>query len=311
MQNEYSRIFIEERADPFIYRHTDGYYYFTASVPAFDLVELRRAKTLEELPTAETKVIWRRHESGKMSMNIWAPEIHYVSGKWYIYFAAAEADADEKGCFDHRTYILENASANPMEGDFVEAGKMETGWESFTIDATSFEDGGRRYFVWAQRDFDIPGNSNLYIAEMESATKLRLPAKMITRPEYPWECIGFLVNEGAAVLKHDGKIFLTYSGSATDENYCMGMLVAESGKDLTDPANWTKLDHPVMVTEPENGVYGPGHNSFTVDEEGNDLLVFHARPYPGFHGTPLSDPNRHCRIRKIRYDENGYPIFNA
>ena len=64
-----------------------------------------------------------------------------------------------------------------------------------------------------------------------------------------------------------------------------------------------------MVSEPENELFGPGHNSFTVDEEGNDLLVFHARPYPGFHGTALSDPNRHCFLRPVRYAQDGTPLF--
>ncbi len=49
---------------------------------------------------------------------------------------------------------------------------------------------------------------------------------MLSKPEFPWEIIGFWVNEGPAALKRHGKIFLTYSASATDENYAMGMLTA-------------------------------------------------------------------------------------
>jgi len=67
---------------------------------------------------------------------------------------------------------------------------------------------------------------------------------------------------------------------------------------------------PVMVTDPAHQIYGPGHNSFTKDKEGRDLLVFHARPYPGFQGTPLSDPNRHCHVWPVEYDENDQPVFN-
>ena len=52
------------------------------------------------------------------------------------------------------------------------------------------------------------------------------------------------------------------------------------------------------------------HNSFTVDEEGNDLLVFHARPYRGFKGDALSDPNRHCFLRTVRYDADNCPLFS-
>lgn len=67
---------------------------------------------------------------------------------------------------------------------------------------------------------------------------------------------------------------------------------------------------PVMATEEENGLYGPGHNSFTVDEEGRDLPVFHARPHPGFHGTALSGPHRHCFLRPVRCGTDGKPIFH-
>lgn len=307
---KYSPVLIEQRADPCILYAHDGYYYFTASVPAFDLIELRRAKTIEELPAAQPRVIWRRHEEGEMSKYIWAPEIHYVDGGWMIYFAAAKDEPDANGVFDHRIYALRCTDENPMEGEFRECGQVNTGWESFALDATTFENKGERYFVWAQRDYDIPGNSNLYIARMTSATTLELPAVMISRPEYDWECLGFLVNEGPSVLHHDGKLLITYSGSATDERYAMGMLTADENADLLNPASWKKSEKPVMVTDPERGIYGPGHNSFTTDAEGRDMLVFHARPYPGFKGSPLSDPNRHAFVWPIEYDENGQPVFN-
>ena len=304
------KAYIEQRADPYILRK-DGWYYFTASVPEFDRIVLRKARTLKELPDAVEKVVWVRHPQGPMSCNIWAPEIHFVDGKWYIYFAAARTGADESGCYDHRIYALENESADPMEGSFVEKGRIDTGWESFSLDSTTAVFQGKRYFIWAQRDFDIPGNSNLYIAEMKNALELKLPAVRLSNPEYDWECQGFLVNEGPSCLIHDGNLFLTYSASATDERYAMGMLSLPQGADPLDAASWKKSPVPVMVSEPENELFGPGHNSFTVDEEGHDWLVFHARPYPGFHGTALSDPNRHCFLRRVQYSAEGTPVFQA
>ena len=91
--------FIEQRADPYIIRK-DGWYYFIASVPEFDRIILRKARTLKELPDAVEKIIWTRHEEGPMSCNIWAPELHFVDGKWYVYFAAARRGADESGVYD-------------------------------------------------------------------------------------------------------------------------------------------------------------------------------------------------------------------
>ena len=300
--------FIDQRADPYIL-FKDGFYYFTASVPAFDRVILRKAETLHGLAEAEEKTVWVRHETGPMSCNIWAPEIHYVDGAWYIYFAAAQSGADRNGCYDHRTYALVNNSRDPAEGEFREAGKINTGWESFTIDSTTTEFEGKRYFLWAQRDYTIPGNSNLYIAEMKNALELKLPAVRLSVPEFDWECQGYLVNEGPGCLQHGGNLYVTYSGSATDERYAVGLLTLKAGCDPLKAENWIKSPKPVMVTEEKNKLYGPGHNSFTTDGEGRDILVFHARPYRGFHGDALSDPNRHCYLRPVVYDKDGTPVF--
>ena len=309
MLEKYSGVLIPQRADPYILLAEDGWYYFTASVPAFDLIELRRARTIEELPDAPARVIWRKRESGPMSVFLWAPEIHQVDGKWCIYFAVANEKPDPYGNPSHRTYCLQ-CEGDPMEDAWTEPVQVDTGWETFTIDATVFTARGRRYMCWAQRDDAIPGNSNLYIAEMRSATELKLPATRLSVPEYDWECIGYLVNEGPGVLKHGGKLYLTYSASATDENYAVGMLTADETADLLDPASWVKSPTPVMVTDPARGIYGPGHNSFTRDEAGRDMMVFHARPYPGFIGNPLSDTNRNCYVWPVEYDENDKPVFN-
>jgi GH43 family beta-xylosidase len=298
---------IEQRADPWVYLHSDGYYYFTASVPAYDRIEVRRAQTIAGLASAEAVTVWTKRPSGILSKHIWAPEIHFIDGKWYIYFAAARVDAP----FDHRIYALENESANPLEGEWIEKGQVKTNWESFALDATSFEHNGVRYFVWAQRDPAIPGNSNLYIAPMSNPWTIEGEQVMLSKPEFDWEVIGFLVNEGAAVLKRNGKIFITYSASATDFNYAMGMLTAPDDSDLLDPASWSKSPEPVFKTNEANGQYGPGHNSFTVSPEGQDLMVYHARNYKDIVGDPLNDPNRHTRVQPFTWNADGTPNFGV
>ncbi|WP_096187503.1 glycoside hydrolase family 43 protein [Evansella halocellulosilytica] len=307
---QYRNPVIEQRADPWVYKHEDGYYYFTGSVPEYDRIEVRRAKTIQGLGEAEPVTVWRKYETGSLSANIWAPEIHYIEGKWYIYFAAARTTETKDGLFDHRMFALECDSANPLEGHWVERGQVKSKWETFCLDATSFEHRGTRYYVWAQKDPNIEGNSNLYIAEMENPWTLKEKQVMISTPEYDWEKIGFYVNEGAAVLKRNGKIFMTFSGSATDFNYCMGLLYADEDADLLHPDSWKKLDHPVFETSEENSQFGPGHNSFTVSEDGSeDILIYHARNYKEIKGDPLYDPNRHTRAQVIKWDEDGFPIF--
>jgi GH43 family beta-xylosidase len=305
MATVYPNPLIPQRADPWIHLHTDGRYYFIATVPAFDRIELRAAGTIEGLARAEPTTIWTKHDSGPMSHHIWAPELHHLDGKWYVYFAAGRADA----IWQIRMYVLENASPDPLRGEWIEKGRIETEWDTFSLDGTVFEHGGRRYYVWAQHEPGFEGNTGLYLAEMENPWTLRLPATRLTLPEFEWETQLYKVNEGAAVLKRNGRIFLAYSASGTDHNYCMGLLTASEDADLLDPASWTKSAEPVFRSSVAHGIYGPGHNSFTRASDGTDLLVYHARNYKELIGNPLTDPNRHTRVQPIHWREDGSPDF--
>ena len=298
---------ILQRADPYVYFHSDGYYYFTASVPEYDRIELRRAWSVKGLAQAQGVTIWKKHADGPMSWHIWAPELHYINGKWYIYFAAGRAEDP----WWIRTYVLENTSPDPFCGQWEEKGLLESEWDSFMLDTTVFNHNDKWYAVWAQKNEDRSINSALYIAQMESPIKLKLPQILLSLPEYDWECRGFKVNEGPAVLKRNGKIFITYSASATDATYCMGMLVADENADLTKAESWKKLDRSVFATDAEKGIFGPGHNSFTSSRDGKeDYLIYHARPYAQVDlAFALYDPNRHTWVKRIRYDDKGYPVF--
>lgn len=303
---------IEQRADPHIFRHSDGYYYFAASVPEYDRIEIRRARTLGELATATPAVVWRKHESGLLSANIWAPEIHYIEGKWYIYFAAARTAETNEGLFDHRMFALECDAVNPLEGEWKEKGQIRSAWESFSLDGTTFEHRGTRYYVWAQKDPSIAGNSNLYISEMSDPWTLTGKQTMLTIPEFDWEIVGFKVNEGAAFLRKDDRVFLSYSASATDFNYCIGLLEADADADLLDASSWRKSTEPALTTDDSFGMYGPGHNSFTVTEDGsNAVFVFHARTYKDIVGDPLYDPNRHTFAAELQWTADGRPDLRA
>lgn len=308
---EYNESFIAQRADPYVIRHTDGVYYFTASVPAYDRIILRKSNSLLGLKEAEEVTVWTKHESGPMSKHIWAPEIHYLFGKWYIYFAAGEVE----DIWKIRPYVLECTGNDPCKDEWIEKGKMnraeedEFSFEAFSLDATIFENHGEFYYVWAEKVGVGKAISNLYIAKLETATKLKTVQVLLTTPDYDWERVDFWVNEGPAVVKKNGKIYLTFSASATGACYCMGMLSTSEDLDLLDPKSWVKERYPVLVTEEEKGIYGPGHNSFTKDEEGNDICVFHARTYPEIVGDPLNDPNRHAMLMKVEWDKSDRPVF--
>src|SRR5574344_708704 len=134
---------IEQRADPYVYLHTDGYYYFTASVPEYDRIEIRRAWSVKGLAEAEPQTIWKKHAEGPMSWHIWAPELHYINNKWYIYFAAGRAEDP----WYIRTWVLENDSKDPFCGEWKELGQLVSEWDSFMLDCTVFEHHEKWYAV--------------------------------------------------------------------------------------------------------------------------------------------------------------------
>ncbi len=301
----YTNSIAAQRADPHIFKHTDGFYYFTATVPAYDRIVLRRATTLQGLASAAETTIWTRHTTGEMANHIWAPEIHYINNKWYIYFAAGSSSDQWR----IRMYVLENANANPLSGTWTERGRIVTSWDSFSLDATTFVHNGIRYLVWAQSEPGINTNSNLYIARM-GANPWQITGSQvrISTPTLSWETIGFRVNEGAAVIIRNGRVFMTYSASATDANYCIGLLTASATANLLSASSWTKTSTPVFQSNSRTSQWGPGHNSFTVSEDGqSDILVYHDRSYQNISGDPLNDPNRRTRIQKIYWNADGTP----
>lgn len=302
---------IPQRADPFVTRAADGTYYFTASVPAYDGIILRSAPTLDALAQAPEHYIWHKHAAGPMGNHIWAPELHFLDGKWYIYFAAG--DAEDK--WRIRPYVLACRGSDPMTDPWDECGPMqpadedEFSFRAFSLDATVFENHGKYYYVWAEKVGVGKMISNLYIAGLETPTNLATVQVLLSTPDYDWERRGFWVNEGPAVLKHAGHIYLTYSASDTGVNYCMGMLSVSEDADPLDPANWTKARRPVLRTDESKQIYGPGHNSFTTAEDGTPIIVFHYRNERDIQGDPLYNPNRHATYRSISWADDGAPMF--
>ena len=305
---QFTNPLIRQRADAQIFKHTDGYYYFTATVPSYDRIVLRRATTLAGLATAQEMTIWTKHATGPMGAHIWAPEIHFIDGRWYIYFAAGNAE----DVWRIRMYVLENANSNPLSGTWTERGRLVTPWETFSLDASTFVHNGVRYLTWAQQPPGSNVNSSVYIARMSNPWTITGTPTLLTTPTYDWETRGYRVNEGPAVIQRNGRVFLTYSASATDANYCLGMLTASASSNLLNASSWTKSPTPVFTSNAATSQYGPGHNQFTTSEDGqSDILVYHARNYRDITGDPLNDPNRHTRLQKLYWNADGTPNFGV
>ncbi|MDN3669476.1 family 43 glycosylhydrolase [Echinicola jeungdonensis] len=322
--------FIEQRADPHIIKGSDGYYYFTSSYPmvggddpeGYDRVILRRAKTIKGLADAEEVTIWDEKNSNISSRYVWAPEIHEINGTWYVLFTTSSPDA---GVWGIRPIIIacNQGDGDPIKpenwektGHYCEAVESdEVAFQHFSLDMTYFQHQGKHYVIWAEK----PRGSNLRIASInpEQPWKMTSPSVQLSKPEYGWEWKGAQwVNEGPAVIKNGDKVFAAFSAATVDEAYCVSILYADKDADLLDPNNWIKQNYPLLSTDDLDGQKGPGHNSFTIDEYGNPLLVYHARTEgevsgPGDKGDGgLYDPGRHARIRPVHFAIDGMPVFN-
>lgn len=327
---------IPERADPhIIYNEDDGYYYFTSSYPmnggndadGYDRLILRRAKTVAGLETAEEVTIWDEKDDPKRGRFIWAPELHKIGDSWY-FLSTAGINSGTGTTFNIRPFMVKcNNSDDMMNPDSWEmagdvkamAGDKKNCLNAMSLDMTYFEAGGRHYLCWAdftKNEGNPEAISSLYIATIDPSdpTQLTSKASVITVPEYFWENVRHRVNEGPAVIQKGDNVYLAYSASGTGSEYCIGLLSGKAGDDLTNPDNWTKNPYPIMTsTDFNDEVSGPGHNSFTVDENGNQIIVYHARPteaHKGHSGDPLYDPCRHAYIKPVFYDKDGMPILN-
>jgi GH43 family beta-xylosidase len=309
LKTAYNTPFIQRRADPYICRDHEGIYYFTASVPEYDRIVLKKSSSLKGLRGTAEKTIWTRHEKGFMSGYIWAPELHFIENKWYIYFASGE----KEDVWKIRPYVLACTGRDPIEDEWLELGQMKAAdpftFRDFSLDMTVFSVKNVWYAVWAEKVSVGKKISNLYIAALKSPSELGSEQSLLSYPSYPWERRGFWVNEGPSILRHGKKIYLTYSASATGADYCMGLLSTDEDADLLDPGQWKKEPLPIMTSDAKKGLYGPGHNSFFKDEHGRDMMAFHARQYDEIVGDPLYDPNRHTYLMEVTWDEEEKPEF--
>lgn len=289
--------------------YKDGYYYYMHTMGK--RLELWKTKSLANLRDAPHKTIWTPPATGPYAKDIWAPEIHFLQGKWYVYFAAD--DGDNK---THRMYALENASSDPMEGEWVFKGKVTDPTDKWAIDASVFTSRGQLYMVWSGWEGDVNGQQDIYIAKMKDPLTISGQRVKISSPQYDWEKHGDLpkepvrhlnVNEGPQYLAHKDKVFIVYSASACwTDFYALGILTAAEGSDLLNPASWKKSPQPVFKQAPENQVYAPGHNSFFTSPDGKeDWILYHANSRPGDGCGNKRAP----RAQRFTWDSEGMPVF--
>lgn len=298
-------------ADPWcIYK--DGYYYYTHTTGTN--ITLWKTKSIAALKTAVKKVVFTPPATGPYSKELWAPEIHWLQDKWYIYFAA-DSGRNE----GHRLWVLENSSADPLEGTWEMKGKLTTPGDKWSIDGTVYDHNGQLYLLWSGWEGDVNFQQNIYICSMSNPWTTTGERVKISSPQLTWETHGDLnnpddvphvsVNEGPQILAKNDKLVLVYSASGCwTEHYALGMLYANAGSNLMDTASWTKFPQPVFKKSERNKVYAPGHNSFFKSPDGKeDWILYHANSLPGQGCGKKRSP----RAQKFTWKADGTPDFGV
>lgn len=272
--------------------YKDGYYYGCYTTDSD--VRIYRSETLQDIFQGDSRVVF----SGKP--NIWAPEIHYLEGKWYIYTTY------NTGNFWFNTIVLEGTTQNPLD-DFTLKSTFSS--LSNTIDASVWKDpsDGQIYMAYSRLD----GTENLqeiWITKLSNPYTLQGSPVRLSFPEYNWEKRPYGVNEGPAFLQKGNKLHIVYSASQCHfEDYCLGLLTANIESDFLNPVSWSKYPKPVFQKSPENNAYAVGHHSCVQTPEGEWWLIYHGK-YD--HNKNTVEAPRDARMQRF-YFNGDYPVFGV
>lgn len=273
-----------------------GFYYYSESRNRREIF-IRRSRTIAGIGQDAGCRVWKAPSFGKNSDNVWAPELHLLDGRWYIYYAADDGDND-----NHRMWVLESETSDPC-GRYRCRGALDTqGW---AIDGTVMTlDCGSRYFLWSGWPGRRNGQQNLYIARMKDPATIAGARTLIATPDQPWERVAMPICEGPQVLKRNGDLFVVYSASASwTPDYCLGLLHTKS-RNVLNPASWTKHGPVFKKTEQ---VWGVGHCSFVKSLcQTEDWIVYHSK---SSHAPGWEDRDVHAK--RFTWDGDGFPDFGV
>ncbi|HEX8747551.1 MAG TPA: family 43 glycosylhydrolase [Pyrinomonadaceae bacterium] len=227
--------------------------------------------------------------------NFWAPEISYDRGRYFVYYTARKRGGP---------LCVAVASSETAAGPYADHGPLVC-QEIGSIDAMAVTDEkGDRYLIWKEDGNSREKPTPLWAQRLSAdGTKLAGDKKELFRNDpRSWE--GGVV-EGAFVLRRGDWFYLFYSGNACCGrrcNYALG--VARSRKLL---GSWEK--NPANPILAENQLWQcPGHGSIVTDEQGRDLLLYHAYR----QGEEAFYIGREALLDEIKWDgPNGWPTINA
>ncbi len=300
---------IGEGADPWVIRDPNAKRYLWCMAQGNRAIAIHTSKSVTSM--GKKHIVWRAPDNGPVSREVWAPELHFFDGHWYVYFAAS--DGKNK---NHLAYALKSKTRDPL-GDYELHGPFATGDGDdgkspnvWAIDMTVLEHNGKRYAIWS--GWDQPGSDQqyLYIAPMQSPTKLAGPRVRLCRnDDYLWERIepdekkrG--LHEAPQVFQSKRQTAIVYScGASWLPTYKLGLLELV-GDDPLDPASWKKRPKPVFSSSP--ATFGVGHSCFVKSLDDKQWWhVFHAKR------DREAGWRRAVFVQPMRVGKKGFPLLGT
>lgn len=260
---------VDSGADPYVTMY-NGYFYY-CHVIGDRAIYIRKARTLDAIGSAEPIQIWPV-DGEPYGESIWAPELHQLDGKWYIYYANGPKNEHYTG---QRMYVLEGIGDDPLSARYTSRGKITDSTDQWAIDGTVLDtDNGERYFVWSGWESADNMVQNIYIAKMANPWTLIGERVRISSPVYAWEQQGLGINEGPQILQHGAQHHIIYSAShSITDFYCLGQ-IALVGDNPLEPTHWIKQPNPVYQSHQH--LIAPGHASFVLTpNQEYGWMIFH------------------------------------
>lgn len=294
-------------ADPWLTKHGSDYIYCYS---ANNSIVLSKSKKMTQ--RGEMKKIWQAPATGWNRSCVWAPEIHFIDGRWYVYYAAGESGPP----FIHQRAGVLRSATDDVFSEYEDMGMLYTGENPddlntniWAIDMTVLQQNGKLYAIWSgweKQETTDATPQHLYICEMENPWTMKGKRVKLSSPVESWETGGPLnLNEGPEILKNGNKVFVVYScRESWLVEYRLGMLqLINSSGDLLDPTNWKKSG---PVFQGNSTVFGVGHCSFVKSpDDTEDWIVYHSKKSttPGW--------NRDVRMQPFTWNADGTPHFGS
>jgi GH43 family beta-xylosidase len=302
-------------ADPWVVRHNGSYYSIGSKNRG---IYVYKSDKLTDLRQNEVRV-WAAPDTGWNQTHIWAPELHLIDGRWYIYYTGGQPGPPDAPFIHQRSGALQSVGDDP-QGAYVDKGMLYTGNDVkadtggiWAIDLTVGRLNGQLYAVWSgwERNTSIARTpQHLYIARMSNPWTIASNRVKLSSPTESWEVRtdtvdGLNLQEGPEFLRNGDHTFIIYSTRESWlKDYRLGQLrLKDPNADPMNPANFVKTGPVFMPTET---VHGVGHGSFTVSPDGTENWhVYHAKTstVPGWE--------RVIRMQKFTWNPDGSPNFGT